>query len=147
MTKHKHSAEDDHATKTRPVYTLGIASQLSGIPSHSIKQYIGEGLLIPYKLESRRHLFSKYDIERLKMIRNLIRKKGLNFSGVRTLMATVPCWSVRDCPEKIRRVCGAYSESFYPCWLASDKEVNVKMKIAGNVLYTLLWMNKPESSL
>ena len=34
-----------------PVYTLGIASKLSGIPAHSIRQYIDRGLLIPYKLE------------------------------------------------------------------------------------------------
>lgn len=106
---------------SRPVYTLGVASQLSGIPAHSIRQYIDEGLLIPFKLESRRHLFSQYDINRLKLIRNLLREKGLNFAGVRTLLAMIPCWKVRDCPESVRYNCGAYSENFNPCWMASEK--------------------------
>jgi MerR family transcriptional regulator/heat shock protein HspR len=106
---------------SKPVFTLAIASQLSGIPAHSIRQYIDEGLLIPYKLESRRHLFSQYDIDRLKLIRNLIREKGLNFAGVRTLLAMVPCWKVRNCPESVRYNCGAYSENFNPCWMASEK--------------------------
>jgi MerR family transcriptional regulator/heat shock protein HspR len=121
MTRQKHTSEYNKDSDTMPVYTLGIASKLSGIPAHSIRQYIDEGLLIPYKLESMRHLFSQYDIDRLKLIRNLIREKGLNFAGVRTLMATIPCWSVRDCPEEIRKACEAFSESFYPCWMASEK--------------------------
>ena len=102
-----------------PLYTLGIASKLSGIPAHSIRQYIDEGLLIPYKLETKRHLFSPYDIDRLKLIRNLIREKGLNFAGVRALMPMIPCWSIRACSEEDRKSCGAYSENFQPCWEAS----------------------------
>ena len=104
-----------------PVYTLGIASQLSGIPTYSIRQYIDEGLLIPYKLESRRHLFSNNDVKRLKLIRTLIREKGLNFAGVRSQLAMIPCWSIRQCADDIRNSCGAYIENFNPCWLASDK--------------------------
>jgi MerR family transcriptional regulator/heat shock protein HspR len=104
-----------------PLYTLGIASQLSQIPAHSIRQYIDEGLIIPFKLESKRHLFSRNDIDRLKLIRNMIRDRGLNFSGVRALMAMIPCWSIRGCSEKVRGSCGAYTENFLPCWMASHK--------------------------
>jgi len=32
---------------TSPVYTVGVASRLSGIPAHSIRQYINNGLIIP----------------------------------------------------------------------------------------------------
>lgn len=105
----------------RPVYTLGMASQLAEIPSHSIRQYIDMGLLIPFKLESKRHLFSKNDIDRLKLIRGLIHDKGLNFAGVRSLMAMIPCWAIRDCPESDRKSCGAYTDNFVPCWEASEK--------------------------
>ncbi len=112
--------------ENRPVYTLSIASQLSGIPSHSIRQYIDTGLLIPFKLESKRHLFSKSDIERLKTIQVFIQERGLNFSGVRALMATLPCWSIRKCPESVRKTCAARTSSFYPCWEASEKERHCK---------------------
>ena len=107
--------------RSMPLYTMGIASQLSEIPAHSIRQYIDEGLIIPFKLESKRHLFSRNDIDRLKLIRSLIRNKGLNFSGVRALMAMIPCWSIRECPEEDRISCGAYTENFQPCWEASEK--------------------------
>jgi MerR family transcriptional regulator/heat shock protein HspR len=112
--------------RSMPLYTMGITSQLSEIPAHSIRQYIDEGLIIPYKLESKRHLFSRNDIDRLKLIRNLIRTKGLNFSGVRALMSMIPCWSIRDCPENDRSSCGAYSENFQPCWEASEKGQHCK---------------------
>ena len=104
-----------------PLYTLGIAAQLSEIPSHSIRQYIDEGLIIPFKLESKRHLFSQKDIERLKLIRSYIRDRGLNFCGVRALMAMIPCWSIRECSEDDRSSCGAYTDNFQPCWEASEK--------------------------
>ena len=105
----------------RPVYTLRVASQLAEIPSHSIRQYIDMGLLIPHKLESKRHLFSQKDIDRLKLIRSLIRDKGLNFSGVRALMAMIPCWAIRGCSEEDRKSCDAYTYNFQPCWDASEK--------------------------
>ena len=104
-----------------PLLTLGVAAQLSEVPAHSIRQYIDEGLIIPYKLDSKRHLFSRYDIVRLKLIRDLIRERGLNFAGIRALMAMIPCWGILECPEEDRGSCGAYSENFQPCWEASEK--------------------------
>ena len=32
----------------QPVYTLGVSAQLADIPAHSIRQYIDNGLLIPF---------------------------------------------------------------------------------------------------
>ena len=105
----------------KPVYTLGVASQLSEIPSHSIRQYVDKGLIIPFKLESNRHLFSQNDISRLKNIHVLIHDKGLNFAGIRALMAMTPCWALRKCPESERLSCNAYLENYDPCWEASKK--------------------------
>lgn len=105
----------------RPVYTLGIAAQLSGIPAHSIRQYIDRGLLVPYKLNSKRHLFSSQDISRLKQINTLIHDHGLNFAGIRALMAMIPCWALRPCSESDRQQCNAYTATSFPCWEASEK--------------------------
>jgi MerR family transcriptional regulator/heat shock protein HspR len=121
MATQKHFGEIVEEQSSIPLYTLGIASQLSEIPAHSIRQYIDEGLIIPFKLESKRHLFSRNDIDRLKTIRSLIRDRGLNFSGMRALMAMIPCWSMRECPEDDRSSCGGYTDNFQPCWEASEK--------------------------
>ena len=119
MTKalNKNPVNDIH----RPVYTLRVTSSLSGIPAHSIRQYIDKGLLIPYKLDSKRHLFSANDVERLKHIHFLIHEQGLNFAGIRTMMSMIPCWAIRQCSENDRQDCNAYYENSYPCWEASEK--------------------------
>lgn len=104
-----------------PVYTLGIVARLSGIPAHSIRQYIDRGLVVPYKLDSKRHLFSQNDVTRLKKIHALIHENGLNFAGIRSLMAMVPCWAVRPCSEVDRESCQAYMADSFPCWEASEK--------------------------
>lgn len=114
-------SKNSEPDKTSPVYTLGIASQLSNIPAHSIRQYIDKGLLIPFKLDSKRHLFSKNDINRLNHIHQLIHERGLNFAGIRALMAMIPCWAIRECSEGERHSCNAYSGNYYPCWEASEK--------------------------
>lgn len=104
-----------------PVYTLSVASQLSNIPAHSIRQYIDKGLLIPFKLDSKRHLFSKDDIRRLQHIQLLIHQKGFNMAGIRAMMAMLPCWAIRNCSESDRKSCNAHVEDSYPCWEASEK--------------------------
>lgn len=111
----------DESESGKPVYTLGIASKLSDIPAHSIRQYIDRGLLIPFKLDSRRHLFSPNDINRLNNIHLLIHEHGLNFAGIKALMAMIPCWAIHPCSESDRQSCDAYSESTIPCWEASEK--------------------------
>ncbi len=114
-------SKSSEEVENRPVYTLSIASQLSDIPAHSIRQYIDRGLLIPFKLDSKRHLFSPNDILRLKNIHILIHEKGLNFAGIRAMMALIPCWAMRQCSESDRQSCGGYTESSLPCWESSQK--------------------------
>lgn len=104
-----------------PVYTLSTTSVLSGIPVHSIRQYIDKGLMIPFKKESSRNLFSQVDILRLKYIHKLLEQDGLNIAGIRSLLALIPCWTIRHCPNGEREKCQAYTSETYPCWEASEK--------------------------
>ena len=106
---------------TAPVYTLSTASTLSEIPVHSIRQYIDKGLLIPFRKESSRHLFSQVDILRLKYINKLLEKDGLNIAGIKSLLALIPCWVIRQCSTEDREKCQAYINETYPCWEASEK--------------------------
>jgi MerR family transcriptional regulator/heat shock protein HspR len=106
---------------TTPIYTLSTTSTLSGIPVHSIRQYIDKGLIIPFKKESNRNLFSQVDILRLKYINNLLNEDGLNIAGIKSLLAVIPCWAVRECSGEERETCHAYQNSNNPCWEASEK--------------------------
>jgi len=107
--------------RTDPVFTLSVASRLSGIPIHSIRQYIDKGLIIPYKKDTSRHLFSEVDINRLRKIRSLLDDQGLNVAGIKSLLALIPCWAMRSCSMDERSNCEAYGSVTNPCWEASEK--------------------------
>jgi MerR family transcriptional regulator/heat shock protein HspR len=113
--------ENNSVVSTTPVYTLSTTSTISGIPIHSIRQYIDKGLIIPFKKESKRNLFSQVDILRLKYIHKLLNDDGLNIAGIRTLLAIIPCWAIRQCSDEEREKCLAFQSSGYPCWEASEK--------------------------
>lgn len=104
-----------------PIYTLSITSSLSGIPVHSIRQYIDKGLIIPYRKESNRNLFSQVDILRLKYIHKLLNEDGLNIAGIRSILALIPCWAIRKCTVGEREQCEAFQSDTFPCWEASEK--------------------------
>ena len=122
------SVDQVEAGANEAVYTLGVTSKLSGIPAHSVRQYIDKGLLIPYKLDSMRHLFSKNDVNRLKHIHQLIHEKGLNFAGIRALFSMIPCWAIVKCPEAERGDCEGYLSDLSPCWEATNKGPACKNK-------------------
>jgi len=113
--------ENNSVESTTPVYTLSITSTLSGIPVHSIRQYIDRGLIIPFRKETNRHLFSQVDIVRLKYIHKLIVEDGLNIAGIRSVMALIPCWAIRKCSAVEREKCQAFNSNTFPCWEASEK--------------------------
>jgi MerR family transcriptional regulator/heat shock protein HspR len=115
--------ENNSVSSTTPVYTLSVTADLSGIPVHSIRQYIDKGLIIPFKKESSRNLFSQVDILRLKYINKLLTEDGLNIAGIRTLLALIPCWTIRQCSDKEREKCQAFQSVTYPCWEASEKGI------------------------
>ena len=111
---------------TTPVFTLSVASNLSEIPEHSIRQYIDKGLIIPFRKETNRHLFSPVDISRLKFIHKLLDEVGLNIAGIKALLAMIPCWAIRDCSIEEREKCQAFYSNSFPCWEASDKGILCK---------------------
>jgi len=118
--------ENSSVESTMPVYTLSTTSTLSGIALHSIRQYIDKGLIIPFKKDSNRNLFSQVDILRLRFIHKLLDEDGLNIAGIRTLLALIPCWAIRKCTDEERVTCQAYQSNAYPCWEASEKGILCK---------------------
>jgi MerR family transcriptional regulator, heat shock protein HspR len=115
--------ENNSVASITPVYTLSTTAELSGIPVHSIRQYIDKGLIIPFKKKSSRNLFSQVDILRLKYIHKLLTEGGLNIAGIRTLLALIPCWAIRQCSDEEREHCQAFQSDACPCWEASEKGI------------------------
>ena len=78
------------ASDREPVYTLGIASKLSEISVHSIRQHIDNGLIIPrttyYKTAS---LFSS-GYKSTEVYKETIINNGLKFCWDKSLVFTNP---------------------------------------------------------
>lgn len=128
----KPSTQSATIESTQPVYTLGTASKLSNISVYSIRQYIDNGLLLPYVTSTSRHLFSSVDILRLKCIKNQLVTLGLNIAGIKALYSLIPCWSINDCSSEVREKCDAYYSTSTPCWEASEKEIECKNEDCRN---------------
>lgn len=105
-----------------PVYTIGVASTKLGLSVHTIRLYEAEGLIIPFKTETGRRLFSDLELEKIKCIKKMIQEEGMNFEGLRRMLAFIPCWKLRDCsPETIEQCVRTGEVRKRPCWSTDEK--------------------------
>ena len=104
-----------------PLYTIGVAARLLGVSAHSLRQYEREGLILPFKTASGRRLFSDLELAKVKCIRRLIREEGLNFAGIRHMIAMVPCARLRECPGETRAACRLSRDRNAPCWTLEER--------------------------
>lgn len=107
--------------ESSPVYTIGIAAQLTNTSVHALRVYEDKGLILPYKTDTNRRLYSRQDIQRINCIRHHLDEEGLNIAGIKALLALVPCWLIRPCSEVDHATCDAYTSTTEPCWAASEK--------------------------
>ena len=107
-----------------PVLTIGTVAAEVGVSAQAIRLYESEGLVLPRKTETGRRMFSIHDVERLKCIRTMITEHGLNFAGIKRLMALIPCWDYKGGLDEECRQCAVYYEMIGPCW--SVKNVGEK---------------------
>ncbi len=106
---------------TAPLYPLRVAAELTNTSVYALRQYVDLGLIIPYKTPTNRRMYSKVDIQRILCIRKYLDEYGLNIAGIKALLAAVPCWAIKPCPEEDRGNCDAYTSLIQPCWQVSIK--------------------------
>jgi DNA-binding transcriptional MerR regulator len=108
--------------ETKSLYTIRVASQLSGVSSGTMREYERQGLLRVYRVPTSRHrLFSAREIKWIRQIWRLIHEEGLNIEGIRRLLTVEPCHKITDCRLEMREACPAFHEPDRPCW-ASEPE-------------------------
>jgi MerR family transcriptional regulator/heat shock protein HspR len=75
-----------HIDKHKPVYSIGIVSEMLGIKPRIIRYYEEMGLVSPRRTEGGRRLYSQADLEVLEYIRFLIEEEGVNVAGCRIIL-------------------------------------------------------------
>lgn len=73
-------------TTATPVYTIGAASRLTGIPIWTLRWIERHGLLRPSRTQGRQRLYTDVDLNRLKDVRGLMEKK-VNLAGIRVILS------------------------------------------------------------
>ncbi len=67
-------------------------------------------------------MLSPEDLDRVRMIQQLIKVKGLTMQGIRHLWALLPCWEFRGCASEERNTCGVFVEERHePCWMVQNR--------------------------
>ncbi len=113
----------EHAVKLR---TIGEAAELIGVSVPTIRLYEREGLIISFRNDQEHRMFSDADIERIRCLRNAINTEKISISGIRHMLAMIPCWRIKNCPEDARTSCPAFSTHDTPCWMVTNKSWECK---------------------
>ncbi|MGH2489540.1 MAG: MerR family transcriptional regulator [Candidatus Limnocylindria bacterium] len=69
----------------RPRYFISIAAELAAVHPRTLRIYEEEGLVCPQRRNNLR-LYSEADIERVRIIRFLTRRQGVNLAGVKVIL-------------------------------------------------------------
>jgi MerR family transcriptional regulator, heat shock protein HspR len=68
--------------RRRPVFMIGIASELIGVHPQTLRMYEQKGLLRPRKSIKNTRLYSQEDVELGRYIQKLTQEMGMNLAGV-----------------------------------------------------------------
>jgi MerR family transcriptional regulator/heat shock protein HspR len=71
--------------RKRPRYFISIAAELAAVHPRTLRIYESEGLVCPQRRNNLR-LYSEADIERVRIIRFLTRRQGVNLAGVKVIL-------------------------------------------------------------
>ncbi len=71
--------------RTRAVYVISVAAELTGVHPQTLRVYERRGLLDPSRTEGGSRRFSEQDLERLRHIQSLT-AAGVNLEGARRIL-------------------------------------------------------------
>lgn len=72
-------------TRRTPIYNIGAASRLVGLPIWTLRWIEKHELIAPGRTRGRQRLFSDEDVEQLTAIRELLEQK-VNLAGIRVIL-------------------------------------------------------------
>ncbi len=108
-------------SETQKWIKIGQVARKMEVSVELIRAYENEGILIPEKTDSGQRIYNEEDLHWIQCIRRLIKEQGLNISGIRHMLALMPCWDMRPCSEAEKEKCPAFNGASKPCWMIKDQ--------------------------
>ncbi len=106
---------------TEAVYTIGVAAKKLEVSVHLLRVYEREGLILAERTPTGRRMYADLEIEKIRCIRQMINEYGMNFAGLKRMLALLPCWKIRGCEGNDREECDARKSNSIPCWASEEK--------------------------
>jgi DNA-binding transcriptional MerR regulator len=103
------------------MYSIGEAADILGVSVPTLRLYERAGLILPIRKNSKHRLYTEGDLNRVRCLRASINHKKISIAGIRSLLSTIPCWSIKGCPDEIRKACPAFQSPDAPCWTVEGK--------------------------
>jgi DNA-binding transcriptional MerR regulator len=110
--------------QNRPVYPIGVVSELLNVHPETIRVWERYGVIEPPRRSGKR-FYSESDLKRLQFIQKLI-GEGLNLPAIRHYLQLYPCWKMDGCPGCMYRSTNIGCAK--PCW----KEEGTYCLVSGN---------------
>ena len=73
-------------TRATPIYTIGAAARLTGIPIWTLRWIEKHGVLRPGRTDGRQRLYSEEEMDLLREVRGLMEQK-VNLAGIRVILS------------------------------------------------------------
>jgi MerR family transcriptional regulator/heat shock protein HspR len=78
------------------LYLISVAARLLGMHPQTLRKYERLGLVQPHRTMGSMRVYSRHEIERLRIIKHLVDEVGINLAGVQRLL------SIADVVERMR---------------------------------------------
>lgn len=77
--------DDPELRSQRGVYSISVATELTGIPPQTLRLYEQRGLLTPSRTEGGTRRYSEDDLKRLRRVAQLV-EAGVNLAGIERIL-------------------------------------------------------------
>jgi len=71
----------------RPRYMISVAAELVGMHPQTLRKYERLGLVRPTRTMGSMRLYSRDELDRLRLIKHLVEEAGINLAGVQRLLS------------------------------------------------------------
>lgn len=83
---------------------ISVAASLAGCHPRTLRIYEEEGLVDPVRTQTNIRLYSDDDLERVRVIRYLTQRRGVNLAGVKLL------FQLRDVTDLLREIAASFDD-------------------------------------
>jgi hypothetical protein len=120
INDHRNWKEKMNNSAVSKYYTMEQVARKLDLSQKRIRDYEKDGFINPARQErTNNRLFTDADIDQLKRVHYLVKKKGFTIKSLQQLFRYAPCWEIFDCRE--RGECVAFDNPHDPCWKMNEE--------------------------